>query len=172
NGDTVSGPLSVTATASDNAGVAGVQFQLDGANLGAEDTTNPYTAPWDTTTTANGSTHTLRAIARDAAGNIATSATVTVTVSNGPPSTGRDVFVALDQVGTPPDLQGAVLWYNPDGSLRRPLKGPSNGQASSVAFDAAGNIYVPHWYSATGKPGNLVERFDANGNFKDTFGSG
>src|SRR5256885_7038731 len=30
--------LSVTATASDNAGVAGVQFQLDGANLGAEDT--------------------------------------------------------------------------------------------------------------------------------------
>ena len=29
----------VTATASDNVGVAGVQFQLDGANLGAEDTT-------------------------------------------------------------------------------------------------------------------------------------
>src|SRR5947208_10599172 len=27
------------------------------------------------------------------------------------------------------------LWYIPDGSLRRKLKGPSNGQASSVAFD-------------------------------------
>src|SRR5439155_18199906 len=92
NGDTVSGTVSVTASASDNVGVAGVQFQLDGANLGAEDTTAPYAVPWDTTTTANGSTHTLRAVVRDAAGNSATSATVTVTVSNGPPPTGGDVY--------------------------------------------------------------------------------
>jgi hypothetical protein len=33
----------VTASASDNVGAAGVQFKLDGVNLGAEKTTTPYT---------------------------------------------------------------------------------------------------------------------------------
>jgi hypothetical protein len=82
NGDTVSGTTTVTATASDNVGVVGVQFKLDGANLGAEVTTAPYSISWDTTTASNGS-HTLTAVARDAAGNTAASAGVTVTVSNG-----------------------------------------------------------------------------------------
>src|SRR5204862_219287 len=82
NGATVSGTtLAVSATASDNVGVAGVQFKLDGANLGAEDTAAPFSATWNTTTAANGS-HTLTAVARDAAGNTATASTVSVTVSN------------------------------------------------------------------------------------------
>ena len=67
-GATVSVTVAVTANASDNGAVAGVQFKLDGANLGAEDTTAPYSISWDTTTAANGS-HTLTAVARDAAGN-------------------------------------------------------------------------------------------------------
>src|SRR5439155_21844410 len=66
NGATVSAAVTVTATASDNVGVAGVQFKLDGANLGAEDTAAPYSTPWNTTAAANGS-HTLTAVARDAA---------------------------------------------------------------------------------------------------------
>ena len=37
NGLSVSGTVTITATASDNIGVAGVQFKLDGANLGTED---------------------------------------------------------------------------------------------------------------------------------------
>jgi hypothetical protein len=83
-GATVSGSISVSANASDNVGVAGVQFQLDGANLGAEDTASPYSVSWNTTTATNG-THTLSAIARDAAGNKST-ATLSVTVSNIPPT--------------------------------------------------------------------------------------
>jgi hypothetical protein len=71
----------VTATASDDVGVAGVQFQLDGANFGAEDTTAPYEMAWPTTSVANGA-HTLTAIARDAAGNHATATSVSVTVTN------------------------------------------------------------------------------------------
>ena len=82
SGSTVSGSISVTATASDNVGVVGVQFLLDGVNLGSEDTTAPYSVSWDTTTASNGP-HTLTARARDAAGNTATSAGVSVTVSNG-----------------------------------------------------------------------------------------
>jgi len=78
---TVSATITVSANASDNVGVAGVQFQLDGANLGAEDTTSPYSVSWNTTTASNAA-HTLTAIARDAAGNRTTSSAVVVTVSN------------------------------------------------------------------------------------------
>ena len=78
---TVSGTVTVSASASDNVGVTGVQFRLQGANLGPDDTTNPYSTSWDTTTVANGS-YTLTAIARDAAGNTKTAAPLTVTVSN------------------------------------------------------------------------------------------
>src|SRR5262249_42304424 len=82
-GATVSGTgVTVSATASDNVGVAGVQFKLDGANLGAEVTTAPYTIGWNTTAASNGS-HGLTATARDAAGNTTTSTAVNVTVSNG-----------------------------------------------------------------------------------------
>jgi hypothetical protein len=88
-GATVSGTTSITANASDDVGVLGVQFRLDGANLGTEDTATPYAFSWDTTTASNGS-HTLTAVARDAGGNTTTSASVTVTVSNTapPPPTG------------------------------------------------------------------------------------
>ena len=81
NGATVTGTVTVSASASDNVGVAGVQFRLDGANLGAEDTSNPYSVSWNTATATIGS-HTLTAVARDAAGNTTTSATITVTVSD------------------------------------------------------------------------------------------
>jgi len=77
--------VSVSAAASDNVGVVGVQFLLDGANLGAEVTTAPYTVSWNTATASNG-THSITARARDAAGNQTTSAAVSVTVSNAAPA--------------------------------------------------------------------------------------
>jgi outer membrane protein assembly factor BamB len=80
-GSTVSGTVNVAATA---AGAVGVQFKLDGANLGAEDTTSPFSTAWDTTAVANG-THTLTAVARDGSGVTVTSASVSVTVSNAAP---------------------------------------------------------------------------------------
>lgn len=83
---TVSGSVNVTATASDSVGVAGVQFLLDGAALGVEDTTAPYATSWDTARSTAGS-HVLTARARDAAGNATTSAPVSVTVASSPPPT-------------------------------------------------------------------------------------
>ncbi|MEY2514822.1 MAG: hypothetical protein QOJ89_2180, partial [bacterium] len=79
-GATVSGTVNVSATASDNAAVSSVQFKLDGNDLGAADTTSPYSVTWDATTATLGS-HTITAVARDAASNSATSSPVTVTVS-------------------------------------------------------------------------------------------
>jgi hypothetical protein len=83
NGATVSSTISVSGTASDNVGVVGVQFKLDGQNLGAEDTSAPYSISWNTSLVSNGA-HTLTATARDAAGNTATSASISVTVNNVP----------------------------------------------------------------------------------------
>ncbi len=78
---TIGAAVTISATASDNVAVAGVQFQLDAANLGVEDTTAPFGLSWDSTAVADGA-HTLRAIARDAAGNYATSSAISVTVDN------------------------------------------------------------------------------------------
>jgi glucose/arabinose dehydrogenase len=81
-GTTVNDDVSLAASASDNVGVAGVQFLVDGTPTGSEDTSAPYGLSWDSRTVSNGQ-HTLTARARDAAGNTATSAPVNVTVSNG-----------------------------------------------------------------------------------------
>jgi len=80
------------ASASDDVGVVGVQFKYDGIDFGAEKTTAPYAVSAYTTGVANGS-YTLTAVARDAAGNVTTSAPVTVTVANPTPSSGSCKFI-------------------------------------------------------------------------------
>ena len=81
-GSTVKGrTVTVQATASDNVGVAGVQFTLDGKNLGPELTAAPYTWTWDTTTVANGP-HMVGARARDAAGNKTTALAGAAIITN------------------------------------------------------------------------------------------
>src|SRR5207302_9344206 len=96
----------------DNVAVVGVQFKLDGVNLGAEDTAAPYSITWDTSAAANGS-HTLTAAARDAAGNSATSTVIHLTVDN---------------------LAPAV-------SLTAPAPGPASGTIS-VSANASDNVGV------------------------------
>jgi hypothetical protein len=80
-GGDVSGTVTVTATATDNVAVQSVQFQVGGANLGAADTTSPYSVAWDTRQTADG-LRAITAVARDASGNSRTSAVRTVGVRN------------------------------------------------------------------------------------------
>jgi hypothetical protein len=81
SGATVSGTITASATASDNVGVTSVQFQVDGANTGAQLTAAPYALSLDTTKLSNAS-HVLTAVASDAAGNHTTSSPVTIIVSN------------------------------------------------------------------------------------------
>ena len=80
-GASVSGNVTVSANASDNVGVTGVQFWLDGANLNAEDTSAPWTTNWNASAATPG-THALSAVARDAAGNTGTATPVNVTVTS------------------------------------------------------------------------------------------
>src|SRR5207247_5967003 len=107
--------VTVSASATDNVGVAGVQFKLDGANLGAEITTAPYTISWNTRTTTNGA-HSLSAVARDAAGNTATAAAGSVTVAN-------DL--------TPPTV-----------SITAPINGSTVSGSVTVSADATDNVGV------------------------------
>ncbi|PIT91053.1 hypothetical protein COU17_02710, partial [Candidatus Kaiserbacteria bacterium CG10_big_fil_rev_8_21_14_0_10_49_17] len=82
DGATVSGnSVTISANASDDTAVAGVKFYVDGSLVGSEDTSSPYSITWNTLETSNGS-KTIEAVARDSAGNTATSTSRTVTVSN------------------------------------------------------------------------------------------
>jgi hypothetical protein len=89
----VSGSLTISANASDNVGVVGVQFRLDGVNLGSEDTTSPYSITWDSTSVSNGS-HTVTAVARDLTGNQTTATLVAFTVNNSVAAAGYTTFFA------------------------------------------------------------------------------
>jgi len=76
---TAAGSITLSATAADNVGVSRVEFR-DGAVVLATDTTAPY-ATTVALTSANNGTHAYSAKAIDAAGNTATSTTVSVVVN-------------------------------------------------------------------------------------------
>jgi hypothetical protein len=76
----VSGTTTISATASDNVGVTSVEFYV-GTTLLGSDTSSPYSYSWVTTGYTNGA-YSLSAKAYDAASNVGTSASVSVTVSN------------------------------------------------------------------------------------------
>lgn len=118
HGATVAGAVDVAATATDDTGVTKVEFFIDGGLVGQgvpAQQAGPYEYSWNTTSYSTGS-HTLVARAYDAAGNTATSASVTVTVdqgsvrfterfsNNGPDNTGWSLtewaLDASDQTGT------------------------------------------------------------------------
>ena len=80
SGSTVSGLVTISANASASTGVVGIQFQLDGEDIEAEDITSPYSITWNAATASNGS-HTLTAVARDTLGNRVASPSITVIVA-------------------------------------------------------------------------------------------
>jgi M6 family metalloprotease-like protein len=120
SGATVSGTTTVSASASDNVGVTKVEFYVDGV-LASTDTSSPYSFAWDTTTAANAS-HTLSTKAYDAAGNVGTSAGVTVTVNN----SGADVTAPVISNVT------SVITNSKNGSFE--IRWTTNEPATSVVI--------------------------------------
>jgi hypothetical protein len=79
--------VTVTATATDPgtgsgapSGIASVTFYLDGTKALGTVTSSPYSLTWNTNGVKKG-THTITAVATDAAGNSTTSVAVTVTIN-------------------------------------------------------------------------------------------
>jgi hypothetical protein len=130
NGATVSGTVSVTATASDNVGVTKVEFYLDGV-LQSTDTTSPYSWSWDTTSATNAS-HTLTAKAYDAALNVGTSTAVSVTVNN--VATGTDI-----SGWTVTQANATVVYTIPAGTII-----PANGYVV-IGRDATKAAFQTFW---------------------------
>src|SRR5882672_3056514 len=163
SGATVTGSVTVAANASDNVGVAGVQFRLDGAGLGAEDTAAPFSASWTTTAAANGS-HTLTAVARDAAGNYTTSAPVTITVANAdvtPPLISAIVTSGITSSGA------TIAWTTDEPSDSQVEYGPTTAYGGSTALVTT--LQTTHAAILSGlTPGTLyhyrVKSRDAAGN--------
>jgi hypothetical protein len=76
--------VTLSATASDDKGVAGVQFKVNGVDQGSEDTTSPYTFSY---TQSSPGIYTVTAVARDTLGQKTTSNSVSLTVSSAPAPT-------------------------------------------------------------------------------------
>ena len=166
NGATVNGTVTLTANATDNVGVTGVQFKLDGVNLGSAVTgAGPvYSYSWNTATAANG-THTLTAVASDAAGNTAVSASVSVTVNND---------TTAPAVGMTAPANGATV----NGTVTLAANATDNMGVTGVQFKldgvnlggamtGAGPVYSYSWNTATAANGThtlTVVAGDAAGN--------
>jgi hypothetical protein len=166
DGTTVSGIVGVAITATDNVGVVRVEWYLNGASAGT--TLNPTANfPWDTTKYPNGSC-TLEARAYDAAGNMGSSGSLTVSVQNGvadvtaptvaitSPSDSSSVaglvtvnVTAADNIGVTRVewyLNGACAGTNLSASaaFTWDTTGLANGSyvLQARAYDAAGNVGI------------------------------
>ncbi|WP_136526869.1 Ig-like domain-containing protein [Geomonas ferrireducens] len=161
NNDAVSGTVSVTASATDNAGIARVQFLVNGVPV-FETAKAPYSFAWNVASLAKGS-YDLAARAVDISGNEAVSKAVTVsvpgdvispTVSLVTPSpataVGGTVSIsasAKDDVGVARlelYLDGTSVYSGAQNSVSFDFNSTlaANGShiVSARAYDAAGNI--------------------------------
>ena len=127
SGASLTGSVAVTATATDAIGVAGVQFKLDGQNLGAADTSAPYSVTWDTLAAPDGA-HALTAVASDASGNAATSAAVPVEVHN----TGLVAAYGFDETSGAAATDSLA---DHDGSISGATRVPDGRYGRALSFD-------------------------------------
>jgi hypothetical protein len=167
NGSSVSGTVNVTVSATDNVGVAKVEFSIDNTLVGT-DTATPFAYSWNTAASTNG-THKLVAKAYDAAGNTATSSAVSVTVSGGIsdttaptvaitfPTAGATVAGAIDLAATATDDTGVTkVEFLIDGTVVG--QGVSSAQAGPYEFSWNTTSY------ATGTHSLQARAYDAAGN--------
>lgn len=76
-----------------------------------------------------------------------------------------DVIVSLES--------GPVLWYGPDGTLKRLILGTEGGTGEGMAFDGPGNLYVTRWCTDSAcSNGNTVETYSPMGLPAGRFGAG
>ena len=186
----LAGTLTLSATATDNVAVTGLEIQLDGTQIGASGTTGAHSVVVDSNAYTSGQ-HVVRARARDAAGNLSpwASATVQFGGSRAVPAgftrneswiTGLSNATAFAQA---PDgrffaaQQGGDLRVVKNGTLLTPpmlsLTVDSSGERGLIGvtlhpnFATNGFIYV-YYTTAENGTHNRVSRFTASG---DTAGS-
>ena len=164
NGSTGSGvvPVSASVTIIGLLTVQSVQFQLDGANLGAADTSAPYSVSWDTTTAGNGS-HTLTAVARSVLGLQFTSNPVTVTVSNvAPPPPPPPASARVEE--TDPSVSYSSGWTPGDSSRTWSGGTATSSNSAGAQLDFAFTGPSVTWIGGR-SPGTGIARVSVDGVF-------
>jgi len=157
NNAILSGPVTISSSASDNLGVSSVEFYCNGLLLYASNVA-PYSFSWDTTTVANGN-YSIVAIASDNAGNTTQSSSITVTVNNIVPDTIAPTLVSFTLPATSSSLTVpvsglsatdavGVTGYLVSESATKPLANDtrwSGSVPSSITFSAAGTKTAYAW---------------------------
>jgi hypothetical protein len=105
-GSTLSGTVTVTASAQDNVGIARVEFYSDYGTFIGSDTTAPYSMDWNTTLVPNGA-HTLNLRVHDTGGNY-TNVEIDVSVFN---ASTTNAVLSVSATGR----SGPVVTSNPTG---------------------------------------------------------
>ncbi len=169
NGSNLLGTITLSATASDNVGVVGVQFNIDGTPAQSEDTSAPYAIDYNTTALSGGS-HTLSATARDAAGNRTTSTVFTVTVNNTPPDTTPPTISAISS-GTPTQTATTITWTTNEAADSRILYGTTSSYGSATTLNAS--LVTTHTAAVSGLSSGTLYHYqivskDASGNTATT----
>ena len=88
DGALVSGSVSMSASATDDVGVAQIEIYLDGKLKCAS--TNSVSCSWNARKAEPGSAHTVSATATDSAGNTATASAIVTVASSGKKGGGKD----------------------------------------------------------------------------------
>jgi len=147
-----SGSITLSATATDNVGVARVDFLVDGTLKGSASTA-PYAVSLDSTTLSNAS-HSLVAKAYDAAGNVGTSAAYAFSVNNGGGSMNETEsngsIASANTVGSNTTITGTMgnstdkdyfkVALAASQSLKVDMTGPVGKDYDLYLVDASGNI--------------------------------
>jgi len=165
SGTTVQGRTTVSANASDNAGVSQVEFYVDGV-LKSTDIAPPYSFAWDTTNggahaCSGAHTHTLFARAYDSSGNSTASTNVSVNMndpayclSNPPSSAFLNKFVigqrakitsAASNVRSTPSNTGPIAGSQSAGAVGTVIGGPTSAGGSTwwrINFDAGADGWL------------------------------
>jgi hypothetical protein len=166
-GATLSGTVTLSASASDPVAMTGVQFQLDGAKLGnlIAGPGPSFSTSWDTTTAANGA-HVLSAALTDSANGTAVSGGVSVTVNNATAAP-----VVSNVTATSITASGATItWQTDQPADSQVMYGPTNAYGSGSPL--AAGLVLQHSVTLSGLTGSSTYHFKATShNAQGTLGS-
>lgn len=140
NGQSLTGSVTMTSTASDASGIASVAFLVDGVVVNT-DTASPYSYAWNSAGVANGS-HTVAARATDKANNTATTTAINVTVNNTVACTGNPSVPANLRVSSTTANSVSLAWDSSTAAAGCSLQGYRIYRGGTQIATPTGTTYV------------------------------
>jgi hypothetical protein len=164
SGATVSSSITISANATDTDGIASVQFQVDGANIGSP-VTGPgptFSTSWNPTSVSNGS-HTLSAIATDVA-NLTATASIPVTVSN---VQVQEPVISSVSANTVTSSGATIIWTTDEPSSSQVEYGTTTAYGSTTPVNTT--LVTSHSVALSGLQASTTYHYavisqDGNGN--------